>query len=53
MSTEVNLPPQTLHFIDLLLKITNLDILNPLSTLGCQNVGVALDMESLLHFFPY
>lgn len=52
-STEANLPPQTLRFIDMLLKIQNLDILNPLSTLSCQNVGVVLDMESLLRFFPY
>jgi len=48
LATEVNIPPRKLHFIDPLLKIPNLDILNPLSTLACQNGGVALDVKSLL-----
>jgi len=50
LATEMNLPPQTLHFIDLSLNIPNLDILNPLSTIGCQNGVVALALESLLPF---
>jgi len=29
-----------------------MDILNPLSTLACQNGGVALDVKSLLRFLP-
>jgi len=53
LSREVNVPPQTHHFIGLLLNIPDLDIPNPLSTLGCRNGGVMLDMESLLHIFPY
>jgi len=52
LATEVNIPPQALHFIDLLLNISNLVILNPLITIGCQNGVVALDLESFLHFFP-
>ena len=52
MAIEVILPPRMIHFIDLLLKIPDLEILNPLSTLGCRNGGVALDLESLLLFLP-
>lgn len=48
----MNIPAWKLHFIDPLLKILDLDILNPPSTLGCRNGGVALDMKSLLHFLP-
>lgn len=51
LAIEVNLPPQALHFIDPLLKVLDLDILNPLSTLGCLNAGVALDLDILLRFF--
>ena len=50
LATKVNLLHLALYFIYLLLKILDLDILNPLSTLACQNGGVALDVKSLLRF---
>lgn len=50
LATEVNLPPQTLHFIDLLLNISNLVILNPLITICCQNGVVALGLECFVRF---
>lgn len=51
LAKEENLLPQILHFIYPLLKISDIKILNPLSTLDCQNGVVTLGLESLLHFF--
>lgn len=53
ISMKANLPPQTLNFIDPLLKILDLDILNPLSTLGYRNGGIVLDIERMLLLLPY
>lgn len=52
LAMKVNLLPLAHYFIYLFLKILDLDILNPMRTLGCRNGEVVLDLESLVRFLP-